>query len=260
MASLSHSFLDELSGAIDVRIIEWIMDNGYDSDAVIQDVIGSDGADSNIVSAFSEHFDLKKVSEFVMANAIPDVKVVGISGATRSGKSQLTRRIERTLGGDKCTTIHQDHYFDTIKISVQLEGNWDTPDALDHDRLLAKVMNTISAVKVPNPNLYGKCCWVILEGFMMFYDSRLVECIDYFVWLEINKKECYKRRMATKRESKRYFNDWLWPNHQRYRESIFGSDQDNDSLCKDDRFVSIDGTMSYSESLQTTLSHIGATQ
>jgi len=76
--------------------------------------------------------------------------VVGISGASRSGKSTLSSALAEQLaaGGLRVAVQCQDRYFDHGAISssaARLDefdglGNWETPDAIDHARFTADAL------------------------------------------------------------------------------------------------------------------------
>merc|ERR1712167_343974 len=59
------------------------------------------------------------------------------------------------------------------------------------------------------------------EGFRAFFDRELVEQMDVLLWLELSKKTCHKRRMATTRVTEQYFKKHLWPRHLEYKEAAF---------------------------------------
>uniref|UniRef100_A0A0G4HR32 Phosphoribulokinase/uridine kinase domain-containing protein n=1 Tax=Chromera velia CCMP2878 TaxID=1169474 RepID=A0A0G4HR32_9ALVE len=165
-----------------------------------------------------------------------DVIVIGISGASCSGKSTVSHELHSELGGKtRCALLCQDTAFDVHKIYEQLGGNWEAPEALDHDRFHEQV---IAAIRAGHETLSvkGKGCqppspfYVILEGFLLFHDERLVRLMHLRVWLEIDKDLCYQRRMATKSVPEDYFHSKLWPQHVEYRRRVMGSQPLKESL------------------------------
>merc|ERR1719203_2684654 len=76
------------------------------------------------------------------------VIVIMISGATRSGKGTLARRLFQELGGKTCCKkLCQDSCFDLETIFGELSGNWEDPRALNHDQFLQKVNQLIIECK-----------------------------------------------------------------------------------------------------------------
>ena len=63
---------------------------------------------------------------------------------------------------------------------------------------------------------------IVLEGFMGFWDTLLVQLMDACVWLEIPYEVAIDRRMRTTPMPKQHYNGALWPNYERYRELVFG--------------------------------------
>ena len=148
------------------------------------------------------------------------VIVIGISGATRSGKGTLSRKLLNELGGaTMCTNLCQDSCFDTSVIYGELKGNWEDPRALNHDAFLGRVQEAIKKAKIPQePESDSHSVhYVILEGFLLFHDERIVQLLDHVFWLELSKDVCHSRRMSTKRVPEDYFQRYLWPGYQTYR-------------------------------------------
>eukprot|EP01116_Phalansterium_solitarium_P006919 TRINITY_DN19351_c0_g1_i1.p1 TRINITY_DN19351_c0_g1~~TRINITY_DN19351_c0_g1_i1.p1 ORF type:complete len:226 (-),score=25.84 TRINITY_DN19351_c0_g1_i1:218-895(-) len=134
--------------------------------------------------------------------------VIGISGATRSGKGSLAKRItEKLHNSGNVARFCQDAYFNTGRIYGQLGGNWDQPEAIDHERLLADLRRVIAD---------SKTRFVVLEGFMLFHDTALFELLDARLWLDVSHDCCYERRMRTKPLPHMHFVNWVWPNYLTY--------------------------------------------
>eukprot|EP01083_Nonionella_stella_P051433 136542_1 len=181
-----------------------------------------------------------------------EVIVIGIGGATRSGKGTLARKLYKELGGkDVCYSLCQDYFFDRKVIYEELDGNWEDPRALNHDAYLSKINETIEKAKkcvLPETNIKR---YVILEGFLLFHDERLVELLDYKFWLEISKKTCHDRRMRTKTVPEIYFQKQLWPCYQMYRKRVFKNKAFAHGLTQ------MNGTLRTQIILQTALKELG---
>ncbi|KAJ6247786.1 hypothetical protein M0813_18421 [Anaeramoeba flamelloides] len=142
--------------------------------------------------------------------------VVGISGATRSGKTSLLMGLQELYLSN---VMLGDHYFSLEKI-VELKNNWDHPEAIDHDLFLKEAKEKYQQAKNEN------CDFLIIEGFMLFWDDRMLDLLDIKIWLEIDRETCYTRRMKTKRVSENYFNEKLWPNYVEYNKLVKNKVQD----------------------------------
>lgn len=185
-----------------------------------------------------------------------NVIVIAISGATRSGKGTLARRLFTELGGAKCCKkLCQDSCFDLKMIfGEELKGNWEDPRALNHDQFLQNVNQLIADSKSKDENgsdtgIIKK--YVILEGFLLFHDERILQLSDYKIWLEIPHDVCYERRMRTKAVPEQYFHSKLWPGYQAYRKRVFG----NEKLVQE--MIEIDGTLKMQIILQKALKQMG---
>ena len=69
--------------------------------------------------------------------------IIGISGASASGKSLLAHTIVNELGTDQVAVISEDSYYkDLTHLSAaeRNEVNFDHPDALDHELLRAHLL------------------------------------------------------------------------------------------------------------------------
>eukprot|EP01084_Bolivina_argentea_P029290 54352_1 len=189
-----------------------------------------------------------------MTNNEIQIIVIGVSGATRSGKGTLSKKLFYELGGKNlCILLCQDQFFDRKTIYQELNGNWEDPRALNHDAFLSKINDTIKKLKTDvatgvNTNQMIK--YLILEGFLLFHDNRIVDLMHYKYWLDINKQTCYNRRMHTKRVPENYFHKNLWPCYQKYRKSVFKNKQ----LIS--KITQIDGTLKTQSILQIALKQL----
>merc|ERR1712048_701496 len=93
--------------------------------------------------------------------------------------------------------------------------------------------------------------YVILEGFLLFHDERLVQLMDYMFWLEVPRDTCRFRRMITKRVPEEYFTNNIWPCYEKYRKTTFENEETSNKLTQ------IDGTMATQLVLQTALKRMG---
>jgi len=75
---------------------------------------------------------------------------------------------------------------------------------------------------------------VILEGFRMFYDERLVEKMDVMFYLKMPKDLCYYRRMSTFEVTEGCFQHSLWPLHEEYDRDVL------EKYAKNEKFIIID--------------------
>jgi len=137
--------------------------------------------------------------------------LIGIAGASGSGKTFVANSIIESLGSDKAVIIQEDSYYKNLSALPYHEraaANFDHPDAFDHD-LLAKHLSqlldgeTISQpiydyklhirskeTKTVRPNAV-----IILEGILIFSKTQLRELMDFRVFIETALDICFIRRL-----------------------------------------------------------------
>ena len=130
------------------------------------------------------------------------VCTIGISGSSRGGKGVLSEGLRNTFGSKNCWVLACDSYFNLMAINTlgpswwggetnpdgdyaqTKSGNWDTPGAVDHCKLLADAKQLIAEAERLSA-IDGEERLVVMEGFMLFYDPVLVSLFDRQVWLEL---------------------------------------------------------------------------
>eukprot|EP01084_Bolivina_argentea_P000903 1651_1 len=93
---------------------------------------------------------------------------------------------------------------------------------------------------------------IIIEGFMSFHDCRIVNIIDIFIWIDIKKELCFKRRYHhTAMSLNKYFNQHIWPNHSKYKNNLL-----NNGLFNSKNMIQIDGSKPVKNVLDEALKFI----
>jgi uridine kinase len=145
-----------------------------------------------------------------------DTIIIGISGASASGKSLLANTIVSELGSDQVVIISEDAYYkdhSNIPFEERAKINYDHPDSFDHD-LLYQHMQQLQqgksiAVPVYNHSLHlreketrsvGQHAIIVLEGILLFVESKLRELMDIRIYMETSLDICLIRRL--KRDTK----------------------------------------------------------
>ncbi len=142
--------------------------------------------------------------------------VIGIAGASASGKSLIAKTIYeelcRDLGTDQIGVIAEDAYYRDqghLSMDQRVLTNYDHPKALDHE-LLCK---HLQALKDGNPvdipvysytehtrteekvNLTPKKV-IILEGILLLTDPALRDQMDASVFMDTPLDICFMRRLS----------------------------------------------------------------
>lgn len=176
--------------------------------------------------------------------------MVGIAGATASGKSTLAKRLEAALRPKfKVCKLSQDSYYlplaeQPASILIQeplaLKGtpNWDHPGAFDFKKMTQdlQALKDGKPVQVPVYDFkvndrtgfveLGPCEIVVFEGIFVLHDAEISSQLDlkYFVELEAPKrmarrlKRDVKSRGKTEEFVKLWFNAVAEPMYLQYGE------------------------------------------
>lgn len=138
-----------------------------------------------------------------------DVKLIGITGGSGSGKSTVVRRIEEV--SSDCLLIEQDNYY---KSAPQVSNdnitafNFDHPDAFDMDLMLANLYDLKNGRSTLMPQydfvthsrkkesvLLEPKKLIIVDGLMVLYDERIRNLLDLKIYVETPADIRFIRRL-----------------------------------------------------------------
>jgi len=137
--------------------------------------------------------------------------IIGIAGASGSGKSLLANTLHAELGSEQVVVISEDSYYKDVP-PAQLEQrdkiNYDHPDSLDHP-LFCQHLTTLKnnqAVEVPIYNHaqdaraqetrhVGPHRIIVLEGILLFVDPTVRKLLDISVYMDTPLDICLIRRL-----------------------------------------------------------------
>src|SRR3990167_8255700 len=120
--------------------------------------------------------------------------IIGISGASASGKSVLARNLLSKLGSDQVVVISEDSYYKDLShltFEQRAKSNFDHPNAIDQELLITHLMalQEGKAVDVPKydfskhtrmhetrPIAYHRI--FVLEGILLFVEKELRHLMD----------------------------------------------------------------------------------
>lgn len=137
--------------------------------------------------------------------------IIGISGASASGKSLLANTIVKELGSDQVVVISEDSYYKDradIPFEERAKINYDHPNAFDHELLYQHLLQLEAGetIQVPIYNhaqhlrddvsrTIGQHTIVVLEGILLFVESKLREQMDIRIFMETALDICLIRRL-----------------------------------------------------------------
>jgi uridine kinase len=137
--------------------------------------------------------------------------IIGISGASASGKSLLANTIVNELGSDQVVVISEDSYYKdhaTLPFEERANINYDHPNSLDHELLYQHLLQLQQGktVEVPIYNhathlreketrTIGQHSIIVLEGILLFVEQELRELMDIRIFMETALDICLIRRL-----------------------------------------------------------------
>lgn len=137
--------------------------------------------------------------------------IIGISGASGSGKSLLANTIVRELGSDQVAVISEDSYYkdrQDISFEERAKINYDHPDSFDHALLCQHlaILQTGKKIDVPiydhtrherkqETRAVGKHTIIVLEGILLFAEPNLRDMMDIRIFMDTPLDICLIRRL-----------------------------------------------------------------
>ena len=137
--------------------------------------------------------------------------IIGISGGTGSGKTTVANRILESVSASEVVFIQQDSYYRNLKdvpLDYRRVANFDHPDPLDNDLLVNHVRKLKSGEGIDLPLYDFKTHSrlhetrrvepkpiVIVEGILIFAESRLLEQMDIKVFVDTPDDIRFIRRL-----------------------------------------------------------------
>ncbi|MDO8953394.1 MAG: uridine kinase [Gammaproteobacteria bacterium] len=138
--------------------------------------------------------------------------ILGIAGASGSGKSLLANTIVDELGSDRVVVISEDSYYKDLShllLDERNKVNYDHPDAFDH-KLLAEHLTELKeggSIDVPiydytthnrtskTRHINSKNSIVVLEGILLFSDPTLRDLMDIGIYVDTALDTSFIRRL-----------------------------------------------------------------
>ncbi len=137
--------------------------------------------------------------------------IIGISGASASGKSLLANTIVNELGSNQVVVISEDSYYkdhSDLPLEERAQINYDHPNAFDHALLFQhlKALQQGKTIEVPIYNhsthtrdaetrTIGQNTIIVLEGILLFVEQELREVMDIRIFMETALDICLIRRL-----------------------------------------------------------------
>jgi uridine kinase len=126
--------------------------------------------------------------------------IIGIAGGTGSGKSTFARKVADALDASSVAFIDMDayyHSYDQLSLEERRKINWDHPNSVDWELLLAHLRTLASGRDIRKP-VYDfvdhlrrqetvplrAAEVVVIDGILLFTDARLRDLCDVKVFVD----------------------------------------------------------------------------
>ena len=137
--------------------------------------------------------------------------LIGIMGDSGSGKTTLANTLISYFGKNEVSLLRHDNYYkrlDNIPFEERVKVNYDHPDAFDTDLLCGHIMDLKAGKAIEMPvydysihNRSDKIIRVqpnpviILEGILILAEPRLVDLMDFKIYVDTDADERILRRI-----------------------------------------------------------------
>lgn len=137
--------------------------------------------------------------------------IIGISGASASGKSVLARNLLSELGSDQVAVISEDSYYKDLShlsFEQRAKSNFDHPNALDQELMIKHLMTLQAGGEVDVPKYdfskhtrthetrhISQHRILVLEGILLFVEKELRDLMDIRIFMDTPLDICLIRRL-----------------------------------------------------------------
>jgi uridine kinase len=137
--------------------------------------------------------------------------VIGIAGASGSGKSTFAHRLLSLLPQKEGALLAQDYYYhsmDHLSLHERATSNFDHPNAIDFDFMARQLLDVKKDKSILHPNYDFKTHTrhtettkldaprvLIVDGILIFHDKRIRDLLDYKIFIDTPPDLCFIRRL-----------------------------------------------------------------
>ncbi len=137
--------------------------------------------------------------------------LIGISGASGSGKTLVAKTLYKSLGSEKVLNIQEDSYYRDLShlpFEERTRFNFDHPDAFDHPLLIRHMQTLLKGESVEHPvydftthtrkketRLVTPSPIMILEGILVLAVPELRNLMDIRIYVDTPPDICFIRRL-----------------------------------------------------------------
>lgn len=137
--------------------------------------------------------------------------IIGIAGASASGKTLLAKTLVKEIGSQEVVVIPQDSYYKDqshLTFEERTKTNYDHPNSLDIELMQSQVEKMLNREPVDTP-IYdhsqhtrstetrhiGPQRIIIMEGILLFVEQQLRDLMDIRIFMDTPLDICLIRRL-----------------------------------------------------------------
>ena len=137
--------------------------------------------------------------------------LIGIAGASGSGKTLVAGNIFENLESDNVVVIQEDSYYkdlSDIPLEERAATNFDHPDAFDYGLLAEDLTKLLNGENISHPvydykihtrleetKTVGPAHIIILEGILILNNAKIRKLMDIRVFIDTALDICFTRRL-----------------------------------------------------------------
>ncbi|HWA40860.1 MAG TPA: uridine kinase [Gemmatimonadales bacterium] len=137
--------------------------------------------------------------------------IIGLVGGSGSGKTTVARAILDALGGVDAAFVDQDAYYKdlhTLSLEERAKVNFDHPESLDNDLLVAHLTALANGVAIDKPTYdfahhtradrtvrVEPRDVILVDGILLFVDERVRRLLDIKIFVDVPDDIRFIRRM-----------------------------------------------------------------
>lgn len=137
--------------------------------------------------------------------------LIGIAGASGSGKTLVAQTLYDALGSEKVVNLGEDSYYKDLShlsFDERVKFNFDHPDSFDHDLLISHLRKLLQGQTIEHPiydykthtrkketSRLGPHQIIILEGILILSVPKLRELMDIKIYIDTPPDVCFIRRL-----------------------------------------------------------------
>lgn len=169
-------------------------------------------------------------------------RIIGIAGASGSGKTTVAAKLLQHFTPDNCLIISTDNYYkDQTQISLEQRPNtnYDHPDSIDFALLATHLRALLKGEEVAVPDydftvhnrgsksfLVKPKPYLIVEGILALHAEELSKLLELKIFVKTDLFKCYERRKLrdiqergrTEEQVNKQFLTTVWPMYDKFVE------------------------------------------